>query len=280
MAGKQQAFAKDITSATEFEQELQLSWKEGGITVVDVYSTIWGPCRAIQPTFRRLFLEADDTVKLRFLTADSTLILKELSDSAQSAQTAVRREIPRPKNLEAVKETLPAHWTPILQAHEGKPKPLFLFWKEGRLAHQIDGVHTPEIVEMVRNLAAVKTHADEYLTNLLLLDNWCEYFSREDSEVKFDAFVSALTAICMLSVPLAPDELATLRDALKIGRNGTVSAANLQKWVGNEMTLTQAFARLLPGYEERAMAVRLHDEHVAAAKEERDPVVHHAVEAA
>eukprot|EP01002_Notosolenus_urceolatus_P002556 NODE_1674_length_1336_cov_123.361305_g1389_i0.p1 GENE.NODE_1674_length_1336_cov_123.361305_g1389_i0~~NODE_1674_length_1336_cov_123.361305_g1389_i0.p1 ORF type:complete len:390 (-),score=90.58 NODE_1674_length_1336_cov_123.361305_g1389_i0:83-1252(-) len=266
-ASKNQNITKDISSATEFEQELQLSWKESGIVVADVYSTIWGPCKAIAPTFRRLFFEADDNIKLRFVSVDCTQCLQELADAAANPSAVEpRRDMPRPKNLDAVKDTLPDFWVPIFQKHEGKAKPLFLFWKEGRFVNKIEGVHTPDIIEIVKDLSSIKTPADEFINNPLLLDLWAEYFNRDESEVKFEKFLQALKAICMLSVPLNHEETLTLRNALKVEKSNMVTAQALQDFVGPDQTLMQAFTRLLPNYEDRAVTSRL-DEELAAKRD-------------
>eukprot|EP01006_Ploeotia_vitrea_P006915 TRINITY_DN1524_c0_g1_i1.p1 TRINITY_DN1524_c0_g1~~TRINITY_DN1524_c0_g1_i1.p1 ORF type:complete len:290 (+),score=54.57 TRINITY_DN1524_c0_g1_i1:141-1010(+) len=261
-----QNVAKDVTSAVCFEEELQICWKEGGICVVDLYSTTWGYCRAIAPTFWRLFYEADEALKLKFLTVDATACLHELDNPPAEPP---RREFHRPKNTEQIKETLPDFWRPLLQKQAGHSKPLFLFYKEGRFIKSIHGVQTPEICNTIADLTTVKTPASEYITNPLLLDVWTETFNPNESEVGFDKFLLAVNVLCKCTVPLNEDELSQLRGVLDVNpKDNIVTAEALQNWVGSG-TIMQAFSALLPNYEERAIQVRLEAEAAKRAEQNK-----------
>lgn len=73
-------------------------------------------------------------------------------------------------------ETTPEFWIPLLRKYEGKAKPVFLFFKEGRLVKTIEGCATPQIIGLVKDLTTVKTPADEYIHNTALLEFWSENF--------------------------------------------------------------------------------------------------------
>eukprot|EP01012_Entosiphon_sulcatum_P056239 TRINITY_DN7962_c0_g1_i1.p1 TRINITY_DN7962_c0_g1~~TRINITY_DN7962_c0_g1_i1.p1 ORF type:complete len:322 (-),score=73.08 TRINITY_DN7962_c0_g1_i1:76-996(-) len=257
--------ARDITTAAAFEEELQLSWKESGIMVVDVYSTNWGFCRALVPTFRRLYFEADESTKLRIVTVDATMILHEL-DNPKEREV---REFKRPKNTDQIKETLPEFWKPFLQKQSGHAKPLFLFYKEGKFVKAIEGVDTPRICETIKALSTVSVPAEEFISNPGLLELWAEYFNAAESEVYWDKFAMALAPICKLTVPLNDAELATLKRGLNVDpKNNVVTAQELQNFVGTG-TLLQAFTVLLPGYEARAIDVRLQQEESERRKQQQ-----------
>ena len=56
MADKQNV-SKELVTVTQWEEALQSSAREHGNIVAEIFSTKWGACRAIAPTFRRIFFE-------------------------------------------------------------------------------------------------------------------------------------------------------------------------------------------------------------------------------
>eukprot|EP00906_Rhabdomonas_costata_P034797 RCo048940 len=249
--GDKDNIAKDVTTVAQLQEQLQLSAREGGISVVDAYSTKWGFCRAIAPTFRRLFLEADEATKLRFITADVTQILADY-DKAEAAGGAHAKA-----GKKELAETTPEFWVPLLRKHEGKAKPAFFFFKEGKLVKSIEGCATPQIINLLKDMTTVKTPADEFIQNPTLLEFWGENFNASDSEVPLDRFQQALNSVCKLTVPLNDAELTLLKETLHIkpAQILVVHAESLQKWVGDG-TLMQAFTSTFPLYEERAIQAR------------------------
>uniref|UniRef100_A0A7S1N0E0 Uncharacterized protein n=2 Tax=Eutreptiella gymnastica TaxID=73025 RepID=A0A7S1N0E0_9EUGL len=112
-------------------------------------------------------------------------------------------------------------------------------------------------------MTSVKPPADEYITNPQLLETWGEYFNASDCEAPYDKFLQALNAICKLTVPLNDAEGEALKGALGIDKDRILKAEALQGWVGSG-TIMQAFTALVPGYEERAISVRIEQEKAAA----------------
>eukprot|EP00993_Chasmostoma_nieuportense_P000358 NODE_1330_length_1549_cov_21.690577_g1258_i0.p1 GENE.NODE_1330_length_1549_cov_21.690577_g1258_i0~~NODE_1330_length_1549_cov_21.690577_g1258_i0.p1 ORF type:complete len:509 (-),score=130.35 NODE_1330_length_1549_cov_21.690577_g1258_i0:22-1503(-) len=250
-----EAILTDIRSAVQFEEELQYAWKEDGIVVADIYSSVWGPCSAIQHTFHRLYLEADTPTRLRFLTVSADSVLDELEGKVSG-----RRERQRLNNADDLPDTLPGCWQPVLEQCRERAMPLFMFWKEGCLVQKIEGVNTPLLCEVVKELSAVHTPASDHLTNSHLLELWNEHFSPTLSEVKWEHFLAALQSICKLTVPLTMEEVVLLRKRLNVDpTQRIVSAQELQAWVGPG-TVMQAFTVLVPGYEDRAIQVRIEEE--------------------
>eukprot|EP01006_Ploeotia_vitrea_P005861 TRINITY_DN11970_c0_g1_i1.p1 TRINITY_DN11970_c0_g1~~TRINITY_DN11970_c0_g1_i1.p1 ORF type:complete len:642 (+),score=127.54 TRINITY_DN11970_c0_g1_i1:32-1957(+) len=258
------AFVKNVTSAVVLEEELILSWKERGITVADVYSGNWGPCKAITPTFRRLFYETDEEMRLRFLTVDANSVIAELEGGTEAPKKKKKHH-----TIEPIKDTLPERWKPLLERQCDSPKPLFIFWKEGTLVTAIEGVNTPSICEIVQDLTTIKVPASEFITNADLLETWGQFFNPGESEIKWEHFTVALNAVCMLTVPLDDEETTKLKKQLKVERDRVVHAQELQNWVGPAPgTMLQAFTTLLPGYEARAIRVRLEQEAEARRQQE------------
>ena len=250
MATKQQEIVKDIRSAVRLEQELQVSYTQKGVVVVDVYSVEWGPCKAINETFRRLSTDQLDGTPLRFISAECHSILA-------AAKANEERNHQRPKNIEAVRETLPEAWLGVLEERAGLSKPYFLLYKEGKRVAAIEGVNTPLIRATVKDLCAVKVPASDSITNSKLLDCWEEHFNPAESEVAWEKFHKALYHIVGISEPLNDDEVKAVLDALHIkfeAKEKIVLADNLQKWVGDEdnSSLPTAFHALLPDYAARA----------------------------
>jgi hypothetical protein len=281
MANKQQDVVKDIRSAVRLEQELQVSYTQKGVVVVDVYSAEWGPCKAINETFRRLATDQLDGVPLRFISAECHSIIA-------AAKANDERNHQRPKNIEAVRETLPEAWLGVLEERAGLSKPYFVLYKEGKRISAIEGVNTPQIRAAVKDLCAVKVPASDSITNASLLDAWEENFPPTESEVQFEKFHKAMYGICALSEPLNDEEIKAVLEALHIkpeSKDKVVLAENLQKWVGDEdgSTLTTAFHALLPDYKARAaeaQAERAAEEQRAAEEKNAKEQESHAAEVA
>ena len=227
---------KDIRTALQLEKELQISWAQKGVAVLDIYSSEWGPCRAINETFRRLHTDAGDAVHLRFFTVECNSVLESLKNPDEAAQ-----HHQRPKNTEAIKDTVPDFWQPILQERAGKSKPFFLFYKEGRKSYQVEGVNTPLIRAYVKDLCTVKTPASEYITNAHLQEWWDEHFNADESEVGYEKFMKAITTTCKLTVSLNDDEKRVLLEAVGVGKDAKdriITAEGLQKWIGDDENKT------------------------------------------
>lgn len=244
---------KDVRTAVQLEQELQISYAQRGVAVLDIYSAEWGPCKAITESFRRLATDQGDGVHLRFLSVECHAILASLKHPEE------QRNPQRPKNIEAIRDTLPEGWQSILQERAGQSKPYFLFYKEGKKAGFVEGVQTPQIREVVKDLCAVKTPASEFITNPRLQEFWDECFNPEESDVPLDKFFKGLLQACKYTVAFSDAEKAILVDSLGIKDNkdkNVVTAEGLQKWIGDDevKTVPVLIAEALPEYEARAAA--------------------------
>jgi FKBP-type peptidyl-prolyl cis-trans isomerase len=253
--------AKDIRSATDLEKELHLSQLQKGVCVLDVYSSEWGHCKAISETFKRLHTDAGDAVHLRFFTVECNHVLDSLKNPADSHRHQ------RAKNTEAG----PEYWQPVLESQRGKSKPLFLFYKEGKKISVIEGVNTPAIRALVKDLCTVKTPASEFITHPKLLEFWDSQFNPEESEVAFEKFIKGLQTHCNMPVALNDDEKRVISDALGLKDQKTlVTADALQKWIGDDdaTTIEGTVKALLPDYNDRAAKVLAEKE--AEEKRRRD----------
>ena len=233
---------KNVTSAVCFEEELQVSFKEGGTTICDVFSSVWGPCQAIVPTFHRLYEGASANLKLKVLTVDADAILEELEGRGKGPP---QRSFVRPIAYDEIKETLPTFWQPILTQCRERAKPLFLFWRAGRLMEQVDGVDTPAICAAVNRLFTIQIPARQWLINPSLCEFWVTCFHPVDPEVHWDIFMSAVAALCQWDEPVPEDVVGPLQEALRVEDDLIVHAQFLQQWVGPTGTLTEAAADLL-----------------------------------
>ena len=147
----------------------------------------WGPCKAIEDTFRRISLEAPEGVNIRFYQVNATQVLSSLKNPPPEAG---RHQ--RPKNTDAIKDTLPEAWTDTLEQQEARAKPLFVFFKEGRRVDRIDGCNTPLIRATAKDLCTVKIPANQVITNSRMLEFWEDKFPPDESEVAFDKFCKGL----------------------------------------------------------------------------------------
>ncbi|CUG93759.1 Hypothetical protein, putative [Bodo saltans] len=257
---------KDIRTAVQLEQELQISYAQRGVAILDIYSAEWGPCKAITESFRRLATDQGDGVHLRFFSVECHAILASLKHPDE------QRNPQRPKNIEAIRDTLPEGWQSILEERAGQSKPYFLFYKEGKKSGFVEGVQTPHIRETVKDLCAVKTPASEFITNPRLQEFWEECFNPEESDVPLDKFFKGLLQACKYTVSFTDAEKAILVDSLGIKDNkdkNVVTAEGLQKWIGDDEVKTVAvlIAETLPEYEARAAAAILREAEERKAQE-------------
>jgi hypothetical protein len=260
--------AKDIRTAIQLEQELQISYAQHGVAVLDIYSAEWGFCKAISDTFRRLMTDQGDSVHLRFFTVECNAVLASLKNDEH------QRNPQRPKNVDAIRDTLPEGWQSTLQERLGQSKPYFLFYKEGKKAGFVEGVNTPQIRARVKELCTVKTPASDFITNSKLQEFWEENFNADESEVPADKFYKGLLSSFKATVPLNDAEKNVLLDALgvkKEAKEKIITAEGLQKWAGDDesRTLQQIFNETLPDYEDRAAKVIAEEKKQAAEEEAR-----------
>ncbi|RNF16564.1 hypothetical protein TcG_06281 [Trypanosoma cruzi] len=230
---------KDVTTALQLEQELQLSQAQHGVAILDVYSSEWGNTRALSEAFRRLYMDAGDQIHLRFYSVECNSVLESLNFPAE------QRNPQRPKNLELCRETLPTFWEGILSGRRGKSKSYFVFYKEGKQRAFIEGVNTPKIVSYVRDLCRIQKPASECTSKAELLKFWEYNFSAAESEVFFESFVRAVQEHSAAKRPLTEKEERILADAIG-AVDSKVSVEALDKWIGEKETIQGAFTQLFP----------------------------------
>ena len=246
---------KKVSTAVELEAALQLSYTHNGVCVLDVYSGEWGPCKAIEDTFRRISLEAPEGVNIRFYQVNATQVLSSLKNPPPEAG---RHQ--RPKNTDAIKDTLPEAWTDTLEQQEARAKPLFVFFKEGRRVDRIDGCNTPLIRATAKDLCTVKIPANQVITNSRMLEFWEDKFPPDESEVAFDKFCKGLQEFLELpNVAFQDAEKNALMEAAGVKKEvRMVTGDGLQHWIGEEdngKTVADVFKEVLPDFEARAKAV-------------------------
>ncbi|RNF06025.1 hypothetical protein TraAM80_04179 [Trypanosoma rangeli] len=234
---------KDVTTALQLEQELQLSQAQHGVAVLDVYSSEWGNTKVLSETFRRLYTDAGDQMHLRFYSVECNSVLESLKFPEE------QRNPQRPKNLELCRETLPTFWEGILLGRRGKSKSYFVFYKEGKRRAFIEGVDTPKIVSCVRELCRIQKPAEECTSNAELLKFWDQYFSAAESEVFFESFVSAVQDHIAAKRPFTERERKTLAEAVGAA-DGKVLIQALEAWIGDNETIESAFTHLFPVHKE------------------------------
>ncbi|EKF28448.1 hypothetical protein MOQ_007803 [Trypanosoma cruzi marinkellei] len=230
---------KDITTALQLEQELQLSQAQHGVAVLDVYSSEWGNTRALSDAFRRLYTDAGDQIHLRFYSVECNSVLESLNFPAE------QRNLQRPKNLELCRETLPTFWEGMLSGRRGKSKSFFIFYKEGKQRAFIEGVNTPKIVSYVKDLCRIQKPASECTSNAELLKFWEYHFSAAESEVFFESFVRAVQEHSAGKLSLTEKEERILAEAIG-AKDSKVSVEALDKWMGENETIQGAFTKLFP----------------------------------
>lgn len=263
MAGKKEEIVIDVRSAVKLEQELQ-AHIDHGVVLIDVYSAEWGPCKALAETFRAL--NNDSGAKLRILSAECHAILASIKNPEE-------RNHHRPKNMEAIRETLPEAWQGVLEERAGLAKPFFLIYKEGRRCAAIDGVNTPAIRGMVKELRAVRQPPETFLSGPLLA-LWKAHLHRDESEIAADKFCKAVLPMAEVDEPLTSEERGALLEALGAKESKIVTADSFLRWVGDDGSVATSFHASLPAYAERAAKAKTdreaEDRAAEAAKQEEE----------
>ncbi|KAG5464148.1 hypothetical protein LSCM1_00328 [Leishmania martiniquensis] len=232
---------KNITTASELESELQLSQAQHGVAVLDVYNAEWGHCKALSDTFRRLFTDSGDLVHLRFFAVECTAVLESLNDPEEAK---ARR--PRLKGAEFSKDTLVDYWKAILEQRQNHSKPFFAFYKEGRMRAQLEGIDTPKICRIVHDLCKQQNAASEYVTNADVLNFWESNFSLSEHEVSVGEFAHAVRVLLGASAAeLSEADLADIATEVQSASGPTVTAADLQSFVGDSGQVREAILNIL-----------------------------------
>lgn len=255
---------KNITTASQLEGELQLSQAQHGVAVLDVYNAEWGHCKALSETFRRLATDAGDMVHLRFFSVECNAVLESLHNPDDA------KAPPRQKGMEFSPETLVAFWSKMLEQRQNHSKPYFVFYKEGKMRTHLEGIDTPKICRIVHGLCKPQNAAAEYITNEDVLRFWESNFSASENEVGMNEFHHAVRALLgAQAAELSGDDLAHITAAVRGGSNGdTVSASNLQAFVGDSGTLRDALLAVVAERRGTAAAATNAKEAAEAPKEE------------
>ncbi|CBZ26161.1 conserved hypothetical protein [Leishmania mexicana MHOM/GT/2001/U1103] len=239
---------KNITTASQLEGELQLSQAQHGVAVLDVYNAEWGHCKALSDTFRRLFTDVGDLVHLRFFSVECNAVLESLKDPDE-----MKPHHPQQKGTVFSKDTLVSFWKEMLEKRQNHSKPFFAFYKEGRLRTQLEGIDTPKICRIVRDLCNQQNTVSEYVTNADVLRFWESHFSLSENEVAASEFAQAVQAVLGASAAeLSEADLADITAEVQSTSGATVSAADLQSFVGDSGMVKDAILTVVA--KKRAMA--------------------------
>mmetsp|Transcript_20422 Transcript_20422/g.33587 ORF Transcript_20422/g.33587 Transcript_20422/m.33587 type:complete len:141 (-) Transcript_20422:374-796(-) len=109
MAGKPKDYCQEISEEDVLKSEVSSS----GLKVVEAYSSWCGSCKCIGQTFKAMYFDLDAGERLKFLTAEAKII-PEVRDH-----------------------------------HAGSAKPLFLFYRNGRLIDAVSGVDSPLLRRLI-----------------------------------------------------------------------------------------------------------------------------------
>ncbi|CAC9550929.1 protein of unknown function - conserved [Leishmania donovani] len=239
---------KNIATASQLEGELQLSEAQHGVAVLDVYNAEWGHCKALSDTFRRLFTDAGDLVHLRFFSVECNAVLESLKDPDE-----MKPHHPQQKGMVFSKDTLVSFWREMLEKRQNHSKPFFAFYKEGRMRAQLEGIDTPKICRIVRDLCNQQNTVSEYVTNADVLRFWESHFSLSENEVAASEFAHAVQAVLGASAAeLSEADLADITAEVQSTSGATVSAADLQSFVGDSGRVKDAILAVVA--KKRAMA--------------------------
>eukprot|EP00659_Diplonema_papillatum_P016643 gene16643-25531_t len=248
------------------------------VVVLDVYSGTWGACDALKSTFKDICIQEvdDQVVSIKFLQVNSTDVLADIAQRASPDPPLPPSSMKRPPEL--LKDIMPGHWKTKFEGQQGKAKPLFLFYKDCQYINMIEGVNTPYIKRIIKQLIKEKKPASEFITNPDLLEMWTNEFGVLESEIPWGKFCNVVNVWCLFA-PGSPsfndEETKTLMTALNVEKGGMpmVTAKNLQDWVG-EGKFDAVFRETLPNYETRVSEERERrekEEKEAAKKKAEEP---------
>jgi thiol-disulfide isomerase/thioredoxin len=133
-----------ITDFRKWECELKASKSDGSILVCDVHASWCGPCKAIIPTFQRMFLEYSETAQIKFLVLDAERIISGMKSEGQEEAYGEEGGL--------YEDTRRENWLRVLQRIAGKSQPHFLIYQGGKLKRQIHGVNTPLLSKIVKQV--------------------------------------------------------------------------------------------------------------------------------
>eukprot|EP00796_Vickermania_ingenoplastis_P008230 gene8230-5752_t len=251
---------KVVETATQLQQELELAQAQHGVCILDIYNAEWGPCKALNETFRRLFTDAGDDIYIRFFAVECNKVLETYRnpDPHTAAQT-------KQKTMEYHPDTFPECWEPILESRQNHSKPFFLYYKEGKIRARQEGVDTPKIYKFIRSLCTPQKPASEFITNESLMNFWLKYFSEVESEVTSVEFFRCLVRERSSNEEFTPEQIQSM-EVFAECKGGMISAEGLQKWTG-ERDFMETVAAVVPD----AAPIEPYPEEEPAAEEAAAP---------
>ena len=228
---KDRHVSKDIRNLVDFKQQLEWSHTNNSILVCDIYSSEWGPCKAINDIFIRLKTEIDE---IQFCTIECNEILKHITSNGANRSSDTTKMIDSIQIDKCLS---------YLRERQGKSQPFFLLYNKGKFYYWISGINAPLLKLYLSELNKTKVPASNYITTESLLSFWETYFDSFDSEVSLHLFIEAISTELCLKIPLNTDEIDELGLQLEETKNSLseriITAEHLQKWYSMTNTSTE-----------------------------------------
>lgn len=130
----------------------------GRLMIVDLYHTWYGPCEAIQPTFKTLAMNTDFFDSRALFTQMELSVVPEFHDKYAPAKEGAEGEAPPPEAPKPTSMAALGAKAPAAPVATPQPlsKPKFLFYKDGKLVSEVLGINAPDIIR------AINEHMPEY----------------------------------------------------------------------------------------------------------------------
>ncbi|XP_004708213.1 thioredoxin domain-containing protein 3 [Echinops telfairi] len=168
-----------------------------GLTVIDVYQAWCGPCKAMQPLFRKLKNELNEDEILHFAVAEADSIV-------------------------------------TLQPFRDKCEPLFLFCLNGKIISKVTGANAPlvngkviQLIEEERKIAAGEIVRPQH-NEIMLIDSDAEAAVEPQVETEEEQYTIVI---------IKPDAVASRKNEeirIKITEGGFVIEAGDRRWLSQE----------------------------------------------
>ena len=123
-----------VTTAAEFQNELNQAKRNDNILVVEVFSKWCGPCLVLKPPLQRLLQERRFACPVTLIAVDIDRLVKDLRVRSDEIDWSQGDD-----------DTSPSRWSRILLPWVGTIEPTFLYFRRSKLCTITEGLNLPQI---------------------------------------------------------------------------------------------------------------------------------------
>jgi thiol-disulfide isomerase/thioredoxin len=138
---------KVISTAEELDAEMREAKEDDMLLILEVFSAWCGPCEAIMPTMKKLYLSPDYPIEIKYLSVDADATLKDLENTRENAGFTTGEAMTVMGIIDEIsrEDVLAQRWARLIDPWRRTVEPVFLILRQGHLVSVVEGCNAPQL---------------------------------------------------------------------------------------------------------------------------------------